>query len=386
MRNWFGVYRHSSLQRARGTVAGLTLTGPLSLNSGTGAGSYTASSSARHYWSLTGPGVLPDAAAILAGTGALDYGFFDADAGAVVTSISFDTGIDVTGGVFSVVARVEPSGDWSNVLRDESVDVYTVVSLASHVVSFAAASTDGLTYTITANSLVTAARLETGMWFAASWYYDGANGTGAIMGIADVALTNSYLTLQCGRATWRIGGGSDQGSTDLGLPGAAGWQSVVGYLRKSTTLDGEGHREKVEFWRNGTAGTRLATTASGTITEAANWNRLGIGHNPRSAPNLQFAGEVAEFAMGTGRPTGLSAWLHNAGAFGRHISAYDFAGNGLTLLERIDLTALNPASELAAADAGLQSLNSNMVTPTLVGRTTSGTGPQWLALAPPSEL
>lgn len=99
--------------------------GPLNLDPITGEGTYTANIAARHYWALTAPATTPDAVAIAAGTGALDHGYFDAPLGAVSTAISFVSGINVTGGVFSIVARVEPSGAWSNILRDSSVDVNT---------------------------------------------------------------------------------------------------------------------------------------------------------------------------------------------------------------------------------------------------------------------
>lgn len=115
------------------------LTGPLSLDGTTGEGSYSSDLAARHYWMLSAPSSTPDAGAILAGDGALvgtsasAFGFFDATVGTVEADITFPEGINVTGGVFSVVARVEPSGPWSNILRDTSVDVNTITAPISSV-------------------------------------------------------------------------------------------------------------------------------------------------------------------------------------------------------------------------------------------------------------
>lgn len=105
----------------------------------TGEGSYSSSLAARHYWMLSAPSSTPNADEIAAGDGALvgdsasAFGFFDAGVGTVEANITFPDGIDVTGGVFSVAARVEPSGPWSNVLRDTSVDVDTVAAPISIV-------------------------------------------------------------------------------------------------------------------------------------------------------------------------------------------------------------------------------------------------------------
>lgn len=115
-----------------GVPAAPVLTGPLSLNGTTGEGSYSSDIAARHYWMLSAPSSTPSADEIAAGDGALvgdsasAFGFFDAAIGTVEADITFPEGINVVGGVFSVAARVEPSGPWSNVLRDTSVDVNTV--------------------------------------------------------------------------------------------------------------------------------------------------------------------------------------------------------------------------------------------------------------------
>jgi hypothetical protein len=101
------------------------LVGPLDLDGVTGEGSYLSSLPARHYWSLTASGTSPTASEIAAGTGAYDYGHFDAPAGSVQADIVLRTGISAPGAVFSIVARIEPGGTWSNILRDTSVDVDT---------------------------------------------------------------------------------------------------------------------------------------------------------------------------------------------------------------------------------------------------------------------
>lgn len=103
--------------------------------SGVGYLSYTASRPGRHYWALSAPATSPDAAAISSGTGALANGYFDAVVGAVTSTITFPNGINVTGGVFSVVARAEPSGPWSNVLRDTAVDVNTALPVTVQFVT-----------------------------------------------------------------------------------------------------------------------------------------------------------------------------------------------------------------------------------------------------------
>ena len=124
-----GPPRRRSRSGAGGPAAAPVLTGPLDLDGATGEGGYLADVAARHYWALTAPASAPTAAEIAAGTGALDSGWFDAALGSVQADITFDSGINVVGGVFSVAARVEPSGAWSNVLRDTSVDVDTVAPI-----------------------------------------------------------------------------------------------------------------------------------------------------------------------------------------------------------------------------------------------------------------
>ena len=124
-------------RRGSGVGGGVapTLTGPLSIDAITGEATYAASIAARHYWALTAPATTPDAPTIAAGTGALDHGFFDAPLGSVAMDIAFATGINVTGAVFSIVARVEPAGPWSNVLRDTTVDVNTSLPITRTFIS-----------------------------------------------------------------------------------------------------------------------------------------------------------------------------------------------------------------------------------------------------------
>ena len=139
------IATHPRLGRRSGGAPALT--GTLDLDPVTGEGSYISSVAARHYWSLTPSGVNPTADEIEAGTGAVDFGFFDATAGSVLADITFDAGINETAAVFSVAARVEPSGPWSNVLRDSSVDVNTALPLtASFIDVMSVASGTNQTY------------------------------------------------------------------------------------------------------------------------------------------------------------------------------------------------------------------------------------------------
>lgn len=101
------------------------LSGTLSLDPISGEGAYASDVPARHFWSLTAPATTPTAAEIAAGTGAVDFGFFDATAGSINAVISFSLSAYVVNGVFSITARVMPNGAFSNVLRDTSVDVGT---------------------------------------------------------------------------------------------------------------------------------------------------------------------------------------------------------------------------------------------------------------------
>lgn len=116
-------------------VAAPVLTGPLDISDPGGEAIYTSDRAARHYWMLSANGSTPNAAAIVAGTGAISgaYGHFDAGTGSVQVNIDFPGGIDETGAVFSIVARVEPDGDFSNVLRDTAVDVQTLPLSATYV-------------------------------------------------------------------------------------------------------------------------------------------------------------------------------------------------------------------------------------------------------------
>lgn len=115
------------------------LTGPLDIAEPSGEAMYTADKAARHYWMLSAPGTTPTAAEIMAGTGAIAgtsasaFGYFDASDGSITATIDFPGGISVTGAVFSVVARVEPSGGWSNILRDTSVNVETAPLTATYL-------------------------------------------------------------------------------------------------------------------------------------------------------------------------------------------------------------------------------------------------------------
>ena len=109
------------------------LVGPLDINNTTGEGIFTVNRDGRVYWMLSANGTTPTAAEIAAGTGAIEgtgaikaAGYFDVTLGSVQMDVTFPVGINATGAVFSVVAREEPSGDWSNILRDTSVDVETL--------------------------------------------------------------------------------------------------------------------------------------------------------------------------------------------------------------------------------------------------------------------
>jgi hypothetical protein len=116
-----------------GGSSGPTLTGPLEVDGTTGEAVFTADRDCQIYWMLSASGSTPTAAEIAAGTGAIEgagavkaMGNFAATLGSVQMDVTFPVGINVTGAVLSVVARVEPDGPWSNVLRDTSVDVETL--------------------------------------------------------------------------------------------------------------------------------------------------------------------------------------------------------------------------------------------------------------------
>jgi hypothetical protein len=116
------------------------LTGPLDVNGTTGEATFTVDQACQIYWMLSVGGTTPTAAEIAAGTGAIEgtgavkaMGNFAATLGSVQMDVTFPVGINVTGAVLSVAARVEPSGDWSNVLRDTSVDVETLPLSATFV-------------------------------------------------------------------------------------------------------------------------------------------------------------------------------------------------------------------------------------------------------------
>ncbi len=104
------------------------LTGPLEIADPSGEAIYQSDRAARHYWMLSANGTTPSAVDIAAGTGAISgaFGYFDAGAGSVQINIDFPGGIDVTGAVVSIAARVEPDGTFSNILRDTDVDVQTL--------------------------------------------------------------------------------------------------------------------------------------------------------------------------------------------------------------------------------------------------------------------
>jgi hypothetical protein len=246
--------------------------------------------------------------------------------------------------------------------------------------TFEAGTSDGLSYSYTANTTFTAARLNAGLTFAYAWYYDGTNGTGAIAVLQDRTQADTYLTLQCDMASFRPDGQTERNSTSLGLPSTPGWQFCVAYIKWGATNPGDGTK-RLQFWRNGVQATPYTGTAATGLSGPELYNGLSIGFNDKStSDNLFFNGEVSDFSIFDGRATdAFATFLYNGGAFGKRASDYDLAGNGLTLVDFIALKATNPAA-LTNADAGLQSTNSLFVTPTLTG------GPAWKALVPPSEI
>jgi hypothetical protein len=118
-----------------GVAAPAVLTGPLNLTDPGGEVLFSVDRACTICWSLTAPASTPDAAAIDAGTGALNaaFGEFAVGAGTVQTNIVFPSGINVTGAVLSIVARV--GSTYSNILRDMSVDVNTASPITATFVN-----------------------------------------------------------------------------------------------------------------------------------------------------------------------------------------------------------------------------------------------------------
>lgn len=363
---------------------GFILTGPLSFTGAgdTGAASFTSNRSARYYWGLSAPATTPTAAEIAAGTGLLASGFFDADTGTATFRADFPTGISVTNGVLSIVGRVEPEGEWSNVLRDTTVDVNTMpppYALANHTVTMQAASSDGLQYNVAVNTLFTAARLDAGMFFVYSWYNDGSNFTGAVFSVSDISQLDTYMTFQCGKVSFRPDGATERATSDLGQPAAIGWQTCVAYVKFGVTNPGDGAR-RIELWRNGVAATPFVDTSTAGIGGPALYNAVTLGCINRSSSDLGFfEGELTEILIGTGRPTvALMNALYNGGAFGVDVNTVNLAALGLTKLEYLPLKAANPTA-LVSGHAALQGSNGLLVNPTLIG------APAFKLLNPPSE-
>lgn len=105
------------------------LTGPLTVSDPAGDTSYAVDTGSRQYWALFPAGTSWTAADILAGTGAADFGFFDAASGTVNHSETFNAGLNLTGATLAFVARVEgaPPSALSNTLS-ATVNVNTLAS------------------------------------------------------------------------------------------------------------------------------------------------------------------------------------------------------------------------------------------------------------------
>ncbi len=152
-----------------GGSSGPTLTGPLEVDGTTGEAVFTVDRDCQVYWMLSASGSTPTAAEIAAGTGAIEgtgavkaMGNFAATLGSVQMDITLPVGINETGAVLSLAARVEPSGPWSNVLRDTSVDVETLPLSATFVSAQLGATPNFGTVNAGTYLVVVMARVSTG--------------------------------------------------------------------------------------------------------------------------------------------------------------------------------------------------------------------------------
>ena len=191
------------------------------------------------------------------------------------------------------------------------------------------------------------------------------------MGLADTASASRYMNLNGNQFIVRDV--SSMTTTAAATP-AVGWHLVTGRFTRhastGTTIIGN------YFRRDGDAEVaQTATTLTGV--NPALFARIGLGYRPRSAPDAYATFKATGFAVGTGNPASLHAWVYNSGAFGRKIT--DYPGDAGVVITHYWPGARVGDATLSGSETALQDTVGALDVWTLIG------APVWATPAPPFE-
>ena len=208
-----------------------------------------------------------------------------------------------------------------------------------------------------------------GGWMMGFAYYDGTNWAGNLMGLGDPTIDTRYMELTGNRFVVRDG--ESMVTTAAATP-AVGWHLVTGYFVRHAT--DTTHIISNHFLRDGAA--VVSQNASGiTGGVPASFSRLGLGYRPRLTASQYATFKASGFAVGTGNPTALHAWVYNGGAFGREIT--DYPGDAGVAITHYWPGARVGAATLSGSEAALQDTVGSLDAWTLIG------APVWATPAPP---